>query len=296
VSAPTPDPSARRAATLRSMAWMLAAGVQFALLNAIARMMTESLEPPQVQFLRYLAVLAVMLPWMLRSGLAHWKPHDVKGQFWRGAVHTAGLLMWFLALPHVPLADITAIGFTTPLFIMAGAMVFLREPFVGARWVAAGIGLIGVCVVLWPKLSGGGDPFWSLVMLASTPVFAASFLITKALTRRDRPEVIVAWQGITISLLTLPFALPGWTWPSAEIWVWALLAGLLGSCGHYCMTEALRLADTSATQPVRFLDLLWASLTGFVFFAEAPTAWTFAGAAIILASTTWIARRESRRG
>ena len=76
----------------------------------------------------------------------------------------------------------------------------------------------------------------------------------------------------------------------------ALLAGLLGSVGHYCMTEALRLAETSATQPIRFLDLLWAALTGFLFFGEQPTIWTFAGAAIIFAATTWIARREARSG
>lgn len=278
------------------MAWMLAAGVQFALLNCVARLLTEAMAPPQAQFLRYIAGLIVLLPWILRSGLAHWRPNDLRGQFWRGGVHTAGLLMWFSALPHVPLADMTAIGFTGPLFVMAGAMIFLGEPFVRARWFAAGIGLIGVVVVLWPKLSGGGDPFWSLVMLGSTPVFAASFLITKALTRRDRPEVIVAWQAVAVSVLTLPFAIPGWIWPSAELLGWAMLAGLIGSCGHYCMTEALRLAETSATQPVRFLDLIWAAATGYLFFAERPTIWTFAGAAIIFAATTWIARRETRRG
>jgi len=277
------------------MAWMLAAGLQFALLNSVARLMAHELGPTEAQFFRYFMGLVVMLPFMLRSGLAAWRPHNIRGQFWRGAVHTTGLTMWFMALPHVPLADMTAIGFTTPLFIMAGAMLFLREPFVRARWIAAGIGLLGVLVVMAPKLSGTGDPVWMLVMLASTPVFAASFLITKALTRRDRPEVIVAWQGITISLLSLPLAIPGWVWPSPGILAWSVLAGMLGSSGHYCMTEALRIADTSATQPIRFIDLLWAAATGYLFFAEIPTVWTFAGAAIIFASTTWIARREARR-
>lgn len=278
------------------MAWMLAAGLQFALLNTVARTMTAELGPTEAQFFRYLMGLLVMVPFMLRSGLAAWMPHNVTGQFWRGAVHTTGLTLWFLSLPHVPLADMTAIGFTTPLFIMAGAMLFLGEPFVMARWVAGGIGLLGVMVVMAPKLSGAGDPLWLMVMLTSTPIFAASFLITKALTRRDRPEVIVAWQGLTISLFSLPMAVAmGWTWPSAAVLGWSLLSGILGSSGHYCMTEALRIADTSATQPVRFIDLLWAAMTGYIFFAEVPTIWTFAGAAIIFASTTWIARREARR-
>lgn len=198
-----------RAATLRGMAWMAAAGFLFCLLNTIARRLTQELEPFQTQFLRYLAGLVVLLPFIMRTGLAAWRPHDLRGQGWRGMVHTAGLLLWFWALPHVPLADMTAIGFTGPIFIMAGAVMFLGEPVVHARWMAAGIGFLGVLVVVTPQFTGARSGFWSLVMLSSAPLFAASFLITKALTRRDRPEVIVAWQAITVAIFSLPFAVPG---------------------------------------------------------------------------------------
>lgn len=285
----------RRAATLRGMAFMAAAGFQFCLLNTIARHLSFDLGGMETQFLRYGAGFVVMLPLMLRSGLVAYRPHDLKGQAWRGVVHTSGLLLWFWALPHVPLADTTAMGFTGPIFIMAGAVLFLGEPFVMARWVAAGIGFLGVIVVVAPQFTGDASGFWSLMMLSSAPLFAASFLITKALTRRDRPEVIVAWQAITVTLFTLPFALPGWTWPSAEQWAWVLLTGLLGSAGHWCLTEAFRIADMSATQPVKFLDMLWASILGWLVFSEVPAATTFAGAAVIFAATTWIARREARR-
>ncbi len=151
----------------------------------------------------------------------------------------------------------TAIGFTGPIFIMAGAVLFLGEPMICARWVASGIGFLGVLVVVAPQFaSGSGSGFWSLVMLSSAPLFAASFLITKALTRRGRPEVIVAWQAITVAAFTLPFAIPGWTWPTAEQWGWFLMTGLLGSTGHWCLTEAFRIADISATQPVKFVDMI----------------------------------------
>ena len=291
-------PSGRptRAATLRGMAWMALAGLLFCLLNAIGRWLAQELDPFQTQFLRYLAGIVVLLPFVLRTGLAAWRPHDLRGQGWRGLVHTSGLLLWFWALPHVPLADMTAIGFTGPIFIMAGAVLFLGEPMVRARWIAAGFGLIGVMVVVAPQFTGTGGGFWSLVMLASSPLFAASFLITKALTRRDRPEVIVAWQAITVSVFTLPFALPGWTWPSAEQWGWFLMTGLLGSAGHWCLTEAFRIADMSATQPVKFIDMVWAAALGWLVFAEVPATTTFAGAAVIFVATTWIARREARRG
>jgi drug/metabolite transporter (DMT)-like permease len=188
----------------------------------------------------------------------------------------------------------TAIGFTGPIFIMAGAVLFLGEPMVRARWIAAGIGFVGVGIVVAPQFTGTGGGFWSLVMLGSAPLFAASFLITKALTRRDRPEVIVAWQAITVSVFTLPFALAGWTWPTAGQWGWFLMTGLLGSAGHWCLTEAFRLADMSATQPVKFIDMIWASFLGWVVFAEVPATTTFAGAAVIFVATTWIARREAR--
>lgn len=282
-----------RAATLRGMVWMALAGLLFCILNAIGRRLAQDLDPFQTQFLRYVAGVVVLLPFVLRTGLAAWRPHDLRGQGWRGVVHTAGLLMWFWALPHVPLADMTAIGFTGPIFIMAGAVLFLGEPIVRARWIAAAIGFAGVMVVVAPQFTGTGGGFWSLVMLASSPLFAASFLITKALTRRDRPEVIVAWQAIMVSVFSLPFAIPGWTWPSAEQWGWFLMTGLLGSAGHWCLTEAFRVADMSATQPVRFVDMLWAALLGWLVFAEVPAATTFAGAAVIFAATTWIARREA---
>lgn len=276
------------------MGYMALAGLLFCVLNTIARNLAQDLDPFQTQFLRYLAGFVVLLPFMVRTGLAAWRPHDLKGQGWRGLVHTAGLLMWFWALPHVPLADMTAIGFTGPIFIMAGAVLFLGEPMVRARWVAAGIGFVGVGIVVAPQFTGTAGGTWTLVMLASAPLFAASFLITKALTRRDRPEVIVAWQAITVSVFTLPFALAGWTSPTAAQWGWFLLTGLLGSAGHWCLTEAFRLADMSATQPVKFIDMVWASFLGWIVFAEVPATTTFAGAAVIFVATTWIARREAR--
>ncbi len=291
------DATARptRAATLRGMAWMAASGLLFCLLNAIARRLAQDLDPFQTQFLRYLAGFVVLLPFMLRTGLAAWWPHDLKGQGWRGMVHTSGLLLWFWALPHVPMADMTAIGFTGPIFIMAGAVMFLGEPVVRARWVAAAAGLLGVMIVIAPQFTGTGGGFWSLIMLSSAPLFAASFLITKALTRRDRPEVIVAWQAITVSVFSLPFALAGWVWPTPEQWGWFLMTGVLGSAGHWCLTEAFRIADMSATQPVKFIDMIWAATLGWLVFAEVPATTTFAGAAIIFIATTWIARREAGR-
>ena len=193
--------------TVRAVLWSGGSGLLFVVLNSLMRGLSIALNPFETQFLRYLMGVAVMLPFTLRSGLRAYKPHNLVGQFSRGAVHTVGLLIWFTALPRISLADTTAIGFTTPIFIMLGAVVVFRESMRWERWVAAALGFGGVLIVVAPKLSGSGGVF-EFVMLASSPVYAASYLMTKALTRYERAEVIVAWQAISVTLFSLPPPLP----------------------------------------------------------------------------------------
>ena len=280
-------------ATVRGLMWAIVAGVLFVLLNTLMRALTLQLDPFQTQFLRYLMGVAVMLPLVLRSGLASYRPRNIGGQFVRGAVHTLALTIWFTAIPHIALADTTAIGFTGPIFIMIGAALVFHEPMRWERWAAALVGFGGVLLVVAPKLSGGGGGY-TLLMLSSAPVFAASFLITKALTRYERPAVIVAWQSITVAIFSLPLALPGWQAPTLLQWLAFGACGVLGSTGHYCLTRSFSVADISATQSVKFLELVWATLLGWLVFSDTPSQWTILGGVVICASTLWIARRESR--
>jgi drug/metabolite transporter (DMT)-like permease len=278
----------------KGMLWMAAGGFLFSILNTIVRSIAMQMDPFEVQFLRYLFGLIVMLPWVFKAGPRNYWPTDVKGQFWRGGVHTVGMVLWFIALPKIPLADMTAISFTGPIFIMIGASWFLGEPMRRDRWIAALIGFTGVVVVVAPKMSGAGGGY-HLVMLASAPLFAASFLITKALTRYEKATVIVFWQALTVSLFSLPLALLHWQNPSLWQWVGFFIAGILGSVGHYCWTRAFHAADISSTQSLRFLDLVWTSALGWLIFSDIPSQSTWLGAIVILAATVWIARREGQR-
>ena len=153
---------------------------------------------------------------------------------------------------------------------------------------------MGVMVVVLPNLQGSGG-WYNLVMLAASPVFAASFLITKALTRYEKPGVIVLWQSITVSVFSIPMAMMHWQNPTLLQWVAFFAAGVLGTAGHYSLTRAFHTADISATQSLRFLDLVWASLMGWLVFSDVPSQSTLLGALVILLSTVWIARREGRR-
>jgi len=277
--------------TTRGILWALAAGLTLALASATMRALSQAIHPLQAQFLRYLIGMLTLLPLLVRVGLPGLRPSSVRGQLWRAALHTAGLALWFIALPHLPLADMTAIGFTTPLFILVGAAWLLKEPMSTARWGAVAVGFLGVLVIVGPGLTGSGG-WYNLVMLASAPLFAASFLVTKVLTRRDSAAVIVFWQTLLISLLSLPLALPFWAWPTPGLWLFALVGGAAGTAGHYFLTRSFASADISATQSVRFVDLLWAALFGWVLFADVLQPTTLAGGAVIVASIVWLARRE----
>ena len=278
--------------TTRGLLWTSAAGLLFSMLNALLRLLTLHIDPFQAQFLRYFFGLLVLLPLLWRSGFGKFWPKRMGDQFTRGAAHTLGLCLWFTALPQIPLADMTAIGFTGPIFIMIGAYLFFKEPMRWERWVAVALGFGGVLIVVGPKLSGSGG-WYHLVMLAAAPVFAVSFLLTKAMTRYETAGVILVWQSITVSIISLPLAL--WTWQnlSSLQWLGFVVAGALGSAGHYCLTRSFVAADISATQSAKFLDLLWSALMGWLLFANVPSQSTLVGGVVISGATLWLAQRES---
>lgn len=280
--------------TTRGLLWISSSGLIFSLLNATMRGLTQHVDPFQAQFLRYFFGLLVLLPLIVMHGWAEYRPRNVGAQFSRGLVHTVGLCLWFYALPRIPLADMTAIGFTGPIFIMIGARLIFNEPMRWERWVATLLGFLGVLIIVGPKLSGTGG-VWHLVMLASAPVFAASFLLTKAMTRYETAGVILVWQSITVSIISLPLAL--WHWQGLSWLQWGLfgICGVLGSAGHYCLTRGFAAADISATQSARFLDLVWSAVMGWLLFSDVPSAATLVGGTVISAATVWLARREAQR-
>ena len=297
--------AARRAEALgpalRGMLWMTLCGLCFAVMNATTRAMTADLHAWQVQCLRYFFGGLVILPLLLsmggaRRGLSMLRTKNLKLQLARCAIHTVASGMWFIALPFVPLAEVTAISFTSPIFLAIGAMIFFGEKARADRWIAIAIGFSGVLIVLVPKLEHGIAANWaSLMLIAAAPVSAGSYLIVKRLMQYDTAETIVLWQSILVSLFTLPAALFFWREVTTLHLGLFVFVGALGSLGHYALNRSLKAADIAATQPARFLELVWASMLGFLIFADIPPVWTFAGAMVIFAATTWIARREATR-
>jgi uncharacterized membrane protein len=134
------------------------AGITLCGLNVVLRLLSEDLPTFQVQFMRYFMGLVAVLPWVFRDGLAAYRTRSLSGQLVRGAVHASGLFLWFAALPLIPFSELIAIGFTSPIFIMIGAVIWLKEEMFWQRWVAGLLGFLGVLVVVWQgfRAAAGG--------------------------------------------------------------------------------------------------------------------------------------------
>ena len=279
---------------LRGILWVGLSGLLFALLNVFTLIPAEHLNTYVMAFLRYCAGTLILLPLIVRIGTYRALHTNRKGlHISRGAIHACGMFLWFAALPITGLAEITALGFTGPIFITIGAALFLGEDVRFRRWAAVLVGFGGAMIIVRPGFSEIG--LGAICILVSTPIFSASNLISKALGRTDGPETIVIWQHLVIVCFAAPVAFWFWQTPTWVDLLWFLAAGFCGTAGHICQQRGYQLADITLLQPIGFLSLLWNTLLGFFLFSQQPDIWTFVGATVIFSSALYISHREAVR-
>lgn len=279
---------------LRGIILVAISGVLFTGLNICTFYPAQELNSYMMAFCRYLFGAVFLLPIFVRRGLmAPFRTKRIAIHAVRGALHSGGMQLWFVALPLVTLADLTALGFTGPIFITIGAALFLGEDVRLRRWMAVLVGFVGAMLIVRPGFTALS--LGVLAALASTPLFSASNLMAKALARSDDADTIVIWQSVFIVLCAAPFAIAFWQTPNWTHVGWFLLAGLFGTVGHLVMQHGYQAAEISAVQPVGFLSLIWNTLFGFLLFGQQPSTWTFVGAAVIFASVMYISHREAVR-
>ena len=280
--------------TLRGILWSGLAGILFALLNVFTLIPAQHLNPYVMAFLRYLFGTMFLVPIVLRLGVHRtMRTHRLPLHLFRGCIHAGGMFLWFIGLPLTTLASMTALGFTGPIFVTIGAALFLGEDVRLRRWIAVAVGFAGAMIIIRPGV--GLLSYGAIVILASTPIFSASNLISKLLARTESAPTIVVWQNLTISLAAAPVALWFWQTPDPTDLLWFMAAGLCGTLGHMCQQNGYQLADITLLQPIGFLSLLWNTLLGYFLFFQQPDAWTFVGAAVVFASAMYISHREAVR-
>ncbi len=277
---------------LRGIIWMATTGILFVAVTGIVRHLGTDMSPVQAAFIRYLFGLLLLLPVFLRMGSLR-RPASVVGlHASRGVIHGVGVMLWFFAMANIPIAEVTALGFTAPIFTTVGAALFLGERLRLYRIGAVLMGFGGALVVLQPGFQEIN--IGSIAQLTAAPLFAASFLIAKRLTKVESSTAIVAYLSVFVTLVLLAPAIYVWRTPTVIELIWLFATAALATLGHYTLTQAFRAADITVTQPIQFLQLVWATILGLAVFGEQPEIWTWVGGGMIVASATFIAHREGK--
>jgi drug/metabolite transporter (DMT)-like permease len=270
--------------------WMVATTVLFVIVTAVVRYLGSEMHPVQAAFLRYAFGVALIIPFCLRTSLFRIPFARLRLHAFRGVAHGIAIMLWFFAMMRLPIAEVTALSFMTPVFIIIGASVFLKEHFYRHRAIAVALGIAGGLIILQPGFRV--IDLGAIAQLVAAPLFAVSMLIAKNLTRSESNGHILLMLSVFCTLtLTLP-AIAIWRQPTLEELSWLFLCAVFATAGHYCMTRAFRSAEIAALQPITFLQLVWATLMGSLLFGEQPNFWVWLGGGIIVISATYNARKE----
>ena len=271
--------------------WMVVTGLLFVGVTALVKYLGTDIPAPQAAFIRYALGLVFLLP-MIRPILRA----DLSAKQWglfaaRGLAHSIGVALWFFAMARIPIADVTAMNYLAPIYVTIGAALFLGERLALRRVLAVVVALIGALIILRPGFREIGSGHFA--MLAAAVVFGASYLLAKLLTDQTNAVIVVGMLSFWVTLGLAPMAAHVWVTPDLHTVLVLFVVACLATAGHYTMTLAFRSAPLTVTQPVTFLQLVWAVSVGTLFFGEAVDIWVVIGGLVILASVSFITWREA---
>ena len=293
---------------LRGIIYKLISVVIFIAMSALIKVTAPHIPSGEAVFFRSFFALPIILIWLyhlkeLRQGLRVTKPW---GHVKRGVMGAVAMLFSFAGLGYLPLPEVTAISYLAPLLTVVFAAIILKEEVRIFRISAVGLGLVGVFIVVWPKLTffgvapqahaGPSETLGVALVLTGATFAALAQIFVRRLVQTDKTPAIVFYFSITsiaISLLTIPF---GWVWPTFFEAGLLVLAGLFGGVGQIFLTSSYREAEASVVAPFDYASMIFALLIGYFVFAEVPSLTTLAGAALVIFAGILIIWREDRLG
>ena len=270
--------------------WMVLTTILFVGVTATVRYLEGEVPAPQAAFLRYAIGTLLLTPSLIT--LIKIKPNKpLMSKFLlRGLVHSFGVTLWFYAMSVMPVAEVTAIGFLTYIFVSIGACIFLKEKLHKHRITAVIVSFVGALIILRPgfKVIESGQ----LGMLMATVVFTASYLIAKLVSKERSSSEIVAMLSVFTSIFLIPSAIYSWEPISLEALLILAFTALIATIGHITMTQAIKAAPMVVTQPILFLQLVWASMVGLFLFDEQFDLYVIIGGTIIMICVCYVSYRE----
>jgi drug/metabolite transporter (DMT)-like permease len=274
--------------------WMVITTILFVAVTASVRFLDGEVPAPQAAFMRYLIGTLLLIPALI--SLIKVKPNRslMKKFLLRGVVHSIGVTLWFYAMSVMPVAEVTAIGFLTYIFVSIGACLFLNEKLHKHRLTAIVISFIGALIILRPgfKEIGNGQ----IGMLIATIVFTLSYLIAKIVSKERSSAEIVAMLSLFTTIFLIPTAIYSWEPLSIKALIVLTFTAVIATLGHITMTKAIKSAPMVVTQPILFLQLVWASMVGLFIFDENFDPFVILGGTVIMICVCYVSYREHKLG
>lgn len=274
----------------------------FVVMAGIIKSVSGHVPPGQSVFFRSLFAIPVIVVWLamrkeLRIGL---KTQNPMNHVWRGVIGTSAMAMTFGALGLLPLPEMTAIGYAMPIFVVVFAAMFLNEPVRLFRLMTVAVGLVGVMIIMAPRLSVDvidmSETLGAVLALGSAVTAALAQVFIRKLTKTETTSSIVFWFSVTATGLSLLTIYWGWVVPTPKEAALLVLAGIIGGVGQILLTSSYRLADASFVAPFEYSSMLFSIAIGFAFFDEVPTSTTLIGASVVIFAGILIIWRERQLG
>ncbi len=287
------QPLAKEKAFYLAVAIMIGAAALTAIDTLLVRVISRELNPFAIAFFRSAFGLLFISPWVFQRRTTIFQTNYVWLHAVRAVLKILALVTFFYAVSRANLAQVTAINFTSPIFVTIGAVLLLNEQLNFTRMVAVALGFVGVLLIVRPTAESF-DPFLLYALLGA--LFTAAIqLVLKAMSGRDSTDTLVAWNLILMVPLALMPALYYWTTPSLPTLGLLAVQGALGAIGMTAITKAVSLADVSAIVPFDFLRLPLVALGASYCFAQSVDVATWIGAAVIFGAGLTASRKPSLR-
>jgi drug/metabolite transporter (DMT)-like permease len=296
---PERKPAGRRAPArtdrpFKGIALILASTVFLGTSDVTAKYLSATLPSIEIAWIRFLVFALIMTPAMVPGSPLYALRTTRPGfQLMRGVALLGSSLFFISGLRYLPIAEASATGFVSPLFVTALSIVFLGESVGVRRWLATAAGLLGVLIILRPGTSAfHAAAFFPIV---SALCWAITLIMTRMMSGREHAITTMTYSsiaGLCVLSVLVPF---GWVAPSWHDILFGILIGVASTAGQWIVVLAFRYADASVLAPFSYSQLVWVSILGFLIFGEVPDIWTVVGAAFIVASGLYTAHRERVR-
>ncbi|MBT6278172.1 MAG: DMT family transporter [Chromatiales bacterium] len=286
-------PVQRQARPVAASMYMLGACLCFAFNSVFVRYAAEDIHPFEVAFFRnFFAIWIVLLLVLPKDGLGVFRCQRPGLLTLRAAINSASMLAWFFAVPLLPLADLTALGFTAPLWATILAALVLGEQIRMRRWTATIIGFAGALFIIQPGLKDVTLPVY--LVLFSSACWGVTVIVVRFMTAYERPNTILIYQSVMMTGFALLPALWFWSWPAPKTFIYLFILGALSAGAHWCHVRAYSLQEVAALQPLDFTRLPIIAVAAWILFGEVAGIEVWAGATIVFSAGLYISYREAQ--